>query len=76
MFLRIGHKVTTPLFMVGGVLFIFLSFSDERVFNESKILKALVIGLLLATVYSMVFYENASVRIYVDGQKEILDEMD
>ncbi len=64
LFLRMGSKITTIVFIVGGLALLYLTFADGKIDFSTKTLSSFVSGTVLSTMYAYVFRDSSRVLAY------------
>ncbi|MGN0841516.1 MAG: O-antigen ligase family protein [Candidatus Ornithospirochaeta sp.] len=68
--LRLGDKITTLFFMIGGLMFLWILSEAKSVFNNEKILYSFIGGTAVSSIYAWVFTNNEAIKAIVGIDKE------
>ncbi len=71
--LRIGIKISTIAFVCGGLLFLYLAFSNKDIVDETNILYFFVSGTAAATIYALIFVGSSAVAATVRIDSNVND---
>lgn len=67
---RLGGKITTLFFMIGGIMFLWILSDAKSVFRDEKILYSFIGGTAVSSIYAWIFTNSEAIKAIVGIDRE------